>query len=141
MKPLHHSLNAEKGVVEVRTFTVTAERTPRGWWVLEAPEVGAVSQVRRLSQVADEMREAVAHLAGLPESDVAIAVETVLPEEFTLALSEARRMRAVADEAVAGAAAAARRAAKTLSVQGYTVRDIGQLMNVSPQRVSQLVNS
>lgn len=63
----------------MRTFTVTAERTPRGWWVLEAPEVGAVSQVRRLDQVADEMREAVAHLASLAESDVELQVEPVLP--------------------------------------------------------------
>lgn len=63
----------------MRTFTVTAERTPRGWWVLEAPEVGAVSQVLRLDQVDDEMREAIAHLAGLEESEVEIRTQEVLP--------------------------------------------------------------
>lgn len=37
--------------------TVTAERTRRGWWVLEEPTLGAVSQVRRLDQAAADMRE------------------------------------------------------------------------------------
>ena len=55
-----------------RIFTVTAERGRGDWWVLEAPDVGAVSQVRRLDQVEDEMREAIAHLAGLPESEVEV---------------------------------------------------------------------
>lgn len=125
----------------MRTFLVTAEHTPRGWWALEAPEVGAVSQVRRLSQAADEMREAVAHLAGIPESEVELRVEHILPEAFREALEEARHLRAEAAAAAAASGAANRRAARVLSAQGYTVRDIGQLMDVSPQRVSQLVNS
>ena len=66
-----------------RIFTVTAERGCGDWWVLEAPDVGAVSQVRRLDQVEDEMREAIAHLAGLPESEseVEVDVRAALPED------------------------------------------------------------
>ena len=52
-----------------RKFQVTAERG-NGVWVLES-DLGAVSQVRRLDQAADEMREALAYLAGLPEEDLA----------------------------------------------------------------------
>ena len=65
-----------------RIFTVTAERGRGDWWVLEAPGVGAVSQVRRFDQVEDEMREAIAHLAGLPESEVEVDVRTVPPEDY-----------------------------------------------------------
>ena len=65
-----------------RIFTVTVERGRGDWWVLEAPDVGAVSQVRRLDQVEDEMREAIAHLAGLPESEVEVDVRTVPPEDY-----------------------------------------------------------
>lgn len=65
-----------------RIFTVTAERGRGDWWVLEAPGVGAVSQVRRFDQVEDEMREAVAHLADLPESEVEVDVRTVPPEDY-----------------------------------------------------------
>lgn len=127
-------------MVAMKTFVVVAEHTPRGVWVLEAPEVGAVSQVRRLSQAADEMREAIAHLAGLAESEVDIRLEYVLPEEFREALALAQQRRAEASLAQEEAALANRRAARELSARGYTVRDIGDLMNVSPQRVSQLVN-
>ena len=49
--------------------------------MLEAPGVGAVSQVRRLDQVEDEMREAIAYLAGLPESEVEVDVRSTLPED------------------------------------------------------------
>lgn len=65
-----------------RIFTVTVERGHGDWWVLEAPDVGAVSQVRRLDQVEDEMREAIAHLAGLPESESEVDVWTVPPEDY-----------------------------------------------------------
>ncbi|WP_068429606.1 hypothetical protein [Piscicoccus intestinalis] len=125
----------------MNTFTVTAERTPRGWWVLEAPEVGAVSQVRRLDQVADEMREAVAHLAGLAESEVELEVEPVLPADFVAARDLARARRQEADRLRDEAAAAHREAVRILSDRGYTVRDIGTLMDVSPQRVSQLTRA
>ena len=75
--------SSQKGVVAMTLiFTVTAERGRGDWWVLEAPDVGAVSQVRRFDQVEDEMREAIAHLAGLPESEVEVDIRTVPPEDY-----------------------------------------------------------
>lgn len=76
-----------------RIFTVTAERGRGDWWVLEAPGVGAVSQVRRFDQVEDEMREAVAHLADLPESEVEVEVDVraTLPEDCVEHVGQARR--------------------------------------------------
>ena len=74
-----------------RIFTVTAERGRGDWWVLEAPDVGAVSRVRRLDQVEDEMREAIAHLAGLPESEVEVDVRATLPEDCVEHVGQARR--------------------------------------------------
>ena len=74
-----------------RIFTVTVERGHGDWWVLEAPDVGVVSQVQRLDQVEDEMREAVAHLAGLPESEVEVDVRATLPEDCVEHVEEVRR--------------------------------------------------
>ena len=74
-----------------RIFTVTVERGRGDWWVLEAPDVGAVSRVRRLDQVEDEMREAIAHLAGLPESEVEVDVRATLPEDCVEHVGQARR--------------------------------------------------
>lgn len=57
-----------------REFVVTAERGKGDWWVLECPEAGAVSQVRRLDDAADEMVEAIAWLAAIDESEVTVRV-------------------------------------------------------------------
>ena len=73
-------------------FTVTAERG-NGVWVLES-DLGAVSQVRRLDQAAGEMREAIAHLAGLPCGEVEVEVVPVLPEAYTAASRRAEELRA-----------------------------------------------
>jgi len=62
------------------TVAVTAERSG-GVWVLESDN-GAVSQVHTLSQAEAEMREAVAHIAGLPESEVEIVLEVIRPESL-----------------------------------------------------------
>ena len=55
--------------------------------------MGAVSQVRRLDQVEDEMREAIAYLAGLPESEseVEVDVRATLPEDCVEHVGQARR--------------------------------------------------
>lgn len=85
---------SQEGVVALtRIFTVTAERGRGDWWVLEAPDVGAVSQVRRLDQVEDEMREAIAYPAGLPESEseVEVDVRATLPEDCVEHVGQARR--------------------------------------------------
>ena len=74
-----------------RIFTVTVERGRGDWWVLKAPDMGAVSRVRRLDQVEDEMREAIAYLAGLPESEVEVDVRSTLPEDCVEHVGQARR--------------------------------------------------
>ncbi|MDO5094501.1 MAG: hypothetical protein Q4D79_13990 [Propionibacteriaceae bacterium] len=74
-----------------RRFTVTAERSG-GVWVLESNN-GAVNQIRRLSQAAEEMREAVAYLAGLDAGDVELAVRPILPESYWAAARRAERLR------------------------------------------------
>ncbi len=62
------------------TVAVTAERSD-GVWVLESDN-GAVSQVHTLSQAEAEMREPIAHLAGLPESEVEIVLEVIRSESL-----------------------------------------------------------
>ncbi|SPT53782.1 Uncharacterised protein [Actinomyces bovis] len=121
-----------------KTFTVTAQRGKGDWWVLEVPEVGAVSQVKRLDQAAEEMREAVAYLSGLEAAQVNLQVIPVLPDAYqrhALAAAEARKAAA---EATSLAAAEARTAARALREAGLTLRDVGTIMGVSHQRAAQL---
>lgn len=77
-----------------RTFTVTAERGRGPWRVTECAEVGAVSQVRRIDQAADDIREAIAYLSGLPEDGFGIEAAPVLPDAFWEAMRGAEDQRA-----------------------------------------------
>ena len=122
-----------------RTFTVTAERGRGPWWVTECAEVGAVSQVRRLDQAADDIREAIAYLSGLPEDGFDIEVAPVLPDAFWEAMRGAEDQRAAAAAANRAAAELNQRAARVLRDEGLTLRDVGHLMGVSHQRAAQLV--
>lgn len=121
-----------------RTFTVTAERGRGPWWVTECAEVGAVSQVRRIDQAADDIREAIAYLSGLPEDGFDIEVTPVLPDAFWEAMRGAEDQRDVAAAANRAAAELNQRAARVLRDEGLTLRDVGHLMGVSHQRAAQL---
>ena len=123
----------------MKTYNVFATRSPRGWWVLEEPKLGAVSQVRSLADAAEEMREPVAYLAGMPEDQIEINIVPQLPDTFTEAMAAARESRRAAEEANSRSAEDYRRAAKVLRDEGITLRDIGTLMGVSYQRAGQLV--
>lgn len=121
-----------------RTFTITAERVRSGWWVTECAEAGCVSQVRRLDQVADDLREAIAYQAGLPSGGFDLVVVPVLPVEYQEAVAEAESARKAEAEARNRAARASRRAVRSLRDAGLSVRDIGTVMGVSHQRAAQL---
>lgn len=123
------------------TYRVTAERTPGGWWALEAPEVGAVSQARRLDQVADEMREAIAFLADVPEESVEVDVVPLIPDDAREAMEHAAKLREDMQRANREAAQESRRAAHVLAKAKFPVRDIGRVMGISHQRAAQLAKS
>lgn len=122
------------------TYTVTAERSGK-WWVLQATEVpGAISQVARLDQ-ADQIREAIAFVAGVSEADVEIEVVPIISDEIREHIRSAAALRIEALEANSRSAAESRAAARALKDAGLTLRDIGSIMDVSFQRAAQLVDS
>lgn len=120
-------------------ITVTAERG-NGVWVLESDN-GAVSQVRSLAQAADEMREAVAYLAGVTEDDIEIDVVPILPTQFTEAQQRAERLRTESARLQHEAAQASHEAARTLVGAGLSMRDAATVMGVSHQRIAQLARA
>jgi hypothetical protein len=124
-----------------RRFTVTAERGRGNWWVTECAEVGAISQVRRLDQVADDIRDAIAYLTGLDESDVDIDMVPVLPEGYRHHRESAQASAAAAAKARRQAAEESRQAAQVLRSGGLSVRDIGTVMGISYQRAAQLARN
>ena len=119
------------------TYTATCARTG-SWWAITVAELpGVFSQARRLDQVEAMARDAIASFLDVVPKSFEVRVEPEVPAEVTVA----RVARAKMVEAEESAEKATVEAAKTLLSQGYTVRDAGKLLGISPQRVSQLTST
>jgi uncharacterized protein YoxC len=115
--------------------TAVARRTG-GWWAVEVPELhGLFTQARRLDQVAAAVADAARLLADVT---VEVAVRPVLPNGIQSAVDRVRAEAAEADAAQRRAAEDVRALVSSLRATGFSVRDVGTVLGVSPQRVSQL---
>lgn len=122
------------------TYTAKVKRSG-DWWAVAVPEVpGLFTQGRNLAEVKDTVRRA---LELYPEiepdphaAEVVIKLATPAGEEAAAAVA---RNRALAEEKEAAAAATAS-AARHLVAQGLTYRDTAVLLDISHQRVAQLVS-
>jgi predicted RNase H-like HicB family nuclease len=116
------------------TYTAVAARSG-DWWAISVPELkGVHSQARRLDQVEANAREAIALFLEVPANSFKVQVKPVVPEEVERALAE----REAAREADRRAEAATWNAVKFLLRRGFTVRDTGRMLGLSPQRISQI---
>ena len=119
---------------------VTAKVVRSGaWWAIEVPEVvGVYSQAKRLDQVPRITADAVATMLDIEPDDVEVSIKPRLREEVRKDVDEAIRLSREAEQAQAAASTQMRRAVVDAIKEGLTVRDIATLLEISPQRVSQL---
>ena len=122
----------------MKTFTVTAERGKTPVWVLECRELGVVSQTKRLADAEDEVREAIVYQPGLEESEFIIEIKPVRGEELDSLREGALELKREATEITERASTASRRFAARMKEQGFSVREMGQLLGVSYQRAAAL---
>jgi hypothetical protein len=123
----------------MKRYTVRAVRSDR-WWALEVPEVpGLYTQVRRLGEAAEMATDALALMLDVDPSTIEVDVVPVLPRDLTARVERSRALLHQAEEIRDEAAAASRDAARALVSSGLSQRDAAQVLGVSFQRVSQLV--
>ena len=123
------------------TYQVTATRDG-DWWSLVASNVGGrevASQSRRLDQADAAIREAIALVIDVDVDDVEVEITPdlrhVKVSDETLETLELRRALAeLSDRARRRTPAAI----AELRSAGLTVRDVAQLLGVTPSRVSQI---
>ena len=130
-------------MTSTKTFTATARRS-QGWWALEITGSGlthlAYTQVRRLDQAADMVRDLLAlHFDIDPADAGTIAVQPVLEAALADEISETRRVRQQAEQLRVDAVYLSRQTARRLKAQGLPQRDISILLGVSHQAVSQML--
>lgn len=120
---------------------VTAVATRAGsWWAVRVPQVeGAFTQARRLDEVPDMVADAVALLTGsqVDNADVDVVVE--MDPDTNAEIKAARAEATAAAEAQKAAAARQRQLARRLRAKGLPGRDASRVLEISPQRFSQLL--
>ncbi|WP_207233804.1 XRE family transcriptional regulator [Janibacter limosus] len=122
---------------------VTAQVVRSGdWWAIEVPEFpGVFTQVKRLDQAAVMVADAVATMTGVDPSEVEVSVRASLRPELQHDVDEAIRLRHEAEEARATATRQLAQAVTDVLGAGLTVRDAATLLEISPQRVSQVARA
>lgn len=129
-------------MVEVRTYTVTTERSGN-WWAFTIPEIpGAHGQAKRLDQVRDEARDVISMMLDAPVDSFELELSVKLDSRMEHALGEAKAARDQFESYQRVAQEKLRDAAEQFkNVAGLSVRDIGSLLDISFQRVSQILSS
>lgn len=125
-----------------KTYSVRAARSG-DWWAITIPELkGVHSQARRLDQASAMAREAISLFLDVDPDTIQVSVEPVLPSELQSEVARARAVRGQAEDLQREAGVATAAAARHL-VRGahLTVREAGQILGVSHQRIAQLLHS
>ncbi len=119
-------------------YTVTAKRWAHGW-ELHIDGVG-VTQVRSLSTAESTAREYIAFALDIEdENSFAVDVVPELDSKLTQEVREARERVEYAAKVQREAALKQRKIAKKLEDEGLTGREIAAVLEVTPQRVSQIL--
>lgn len=119
------------------SYTVRVAWDETGWWVVTVVGVpGAVTQVKRLDQVAADAAEVIEIQTGLPPD--AITIEYILPGLLAADAKRVRELRAEVDRLSSVAAENAAQTVRRLRRTGLSQRDTGVLVGMSHQRVQQI---
>lgn len=123
------------------TYKATVTREDR-WWMVHVPEIGGLTQARRLSEAKAMARSLVAVTLDIPADsfDVDIEVEKVGTVKVAERTARLRTARETATRLEHEVQAAAESLARDLANEGLPLRDIGDILGISYQRAHQLVN-
>jgi hypothetical protein len=125
----------------VNGYKIEVTREGR-WWMIYIPDVGGLTQARRLSEVDYMARDYIALVTHTPIEKIVVHRVSVDVPPLGNVATKARSItndREYAAKAAAAAQAEAARYAKELVAANVPVRDVAELLELSFQRVSQLV--
>ena len=116
------------------------------WWMVHIPEISGLTQARRLAEAPTMAREYISLDRETPLREITVEVASVridgpASRELLESARQIKDMRARATELERESAEQSRKYAHWLVEHGVPVRDIAGLLEISPQRVSQLANS
>lgn len=119
------------------SYLATAAREGH-WWVITVEGIG-VTQSRTLRDAQTAARGLIAAMLDVDENGVRVIVEPELDSRLVDQVRDARKRVADLDRLQRKAAAASREAVRALIAAGVSGADAATVLEVSPQRVSQLL--
>ena len=114
------------------------------WWMIHVPEIDQLTQARRISEVTEMARSLIAISTDKPLDQIAVDIVSItVPNVGNVQRSaeELIHTREQAAQATKKAQDFAAEFVNQLTAEGIPVRDAGELLRLSPQRVSQLANA
>jgi DNA-directed RNA polymerase specialized sigma subunit len=112
-----------------------------GSWRVRVPELdNLLISTKRLDLATEQIKDLVHEFQGIDRCDIIVRVETSMPgimcdlEAAQEKMREANRLQEQASREI-------REVVATLRKEGLSMRDIGVLLRISPQRVAQLTES
>ena len=123
----------------MREIRVVFAKDESNWWLVRVPSIpGCHTQARTIEQGMRRIAEAL-ELYDVDAKKVRLVREVELPKEAQKAVERTAVARQRAEEEQARAQSALRAAARRLADLGVSLRDAGELLGVSHQRVQQLL--
>lgn len=112
------------------------------WWMIAVPDIDAVTQARRLAEAPLMARELIAVTTGakLDDVQVDVVIEAVAGIAVHDRIARVHRDRALAEQVQKRLAAEQTAVARDLVAAQVPMRDIGEMLEISHQRVQQLVS-
>ena len=127
--------------LKTKVYEVRAQRRG-GWWVIRVPEVrGVHSQARRLDQVEDMAKDALALALDVSEDSFDVNVIPEVAEDMRQAMARVDDLRKQLESTEHELRRSVERITLLLRKENLTLRDVGQLVGLSYQRVAQLVDA
>lgn len=130
-------------MVALMRYMARVERDGRFWLVTVTGPDGfeQVTQARRLTEVEAMARDLVAIMNDVLPDSFGLDVAIILPPETEALLQEAREAQAQLAELQEHVGRLSRSAAHRLHDEGLSGAEVAKVLDVSPQRVSQLINA
>jgi DNA-directed RNA polymerase specialized sigma subunit len=121
----------------VKTFRADVTRDGR-FWSIRIPELDRSTQALRYKDITTMANDLVEVMTGLTVDEFDLHLTVHLPTEVEDHLARAEALREDAKRKTAEATEESRAAVRALLSQGLSLREAGNLLNLSFQRVSQL---
>ena len=111
-----------------------------GAWRVRVPELGnLLISTKRLDLATEQIKDLVQENSTVERCDIVVRITTSMPSVMC-DLEEAQRKMKDAQRLQEEASREIRAVVATLREQGLSMRDIGVLLRISPQRVAQLTD-